>query len=84
MSPDALAACPDWPALMDLDTTILYLGGSRASLEKLEKQGYLVRWANGHKSVRFLRSEVDTALKACALHEREVAERQASRKGGRV
>lgn len=83
MTTDTLAKLPNWPALMDLDTTILYLGGSRAALEELEKWGYLRRWRNGHKSVRFIRAEVDTALKACALHEREESERKEKRKGGK-
>ncbi|HRQ87321.1 MAG TPA: hypothetical protein PLA50_00880 [Bacteroidia bacterium] len=80
MNTNALANCPDWPALMDLDTTILYLGGSRAALEKLEASGFLRRWQNGHKAVRFVRKEVDTALTAVALAEREEAERKEGRK----
>lgn len=82
MTTDTLAKLPNWPALMDLDTTILYLGGSRTALEKLEESGFLRRWQNGHKAVRFLRSDVDTALKACALHEQEIEERKSARKGG--
>lgn len=77
MKTDMLSQLPDWPALMDLETTILYLGGSLTDLEELESCGYLRRWRNGHQSVRFIRSEVDAALNALAAHEREVAQRAA-------
>ena len=79
MKAEALAGLPDWPALMDLDTAIAYLGGSRQSLEELEQWGYLERYANGFKSVRFLRSHIDTALTACALDDEREEKRTARR-----
>ena len=61
-----LATLPDWPALMDSPTAILYLGGSRKALDDLEAGGYLERYSNGHGNVRYLRARIDLALKACA------------------
>jgi hypothetical protein len=49
---------------MDEPTAILYLGGSRETLRALIKWGYLVRWQNGHRAVRYLRRDIDTALAA--------------------
>ena len=54
MTLDTLSKLPDWPALMDGPTAIRYLGGSRASLDQLETEGYLQRYANGPTSVRYL------------------------------
>lgn len=67
MTLDTLSKLPAWPALMDGPTAIRYLGGSRASLDQLEAEGYLQRYANGHKSVRYLKADIDTALAARAL-----------------
>lgn len=69
MNPYHLAALPDWPALMDEPTAILYLGGHKSALVELLEGGYLTRYAAGHKNVRYLRTAIDTALKAKALNE---------------
>ena len=64
MKATTLATLPDWPALMDEPTAILYLGGSRETLRALIKWGYLTRWQNGHRAVRYMRRDIDTALAA--------------------
>lgn len=79
MKTETLAMLPDWPALMDYETTVLYLGGSKAALERLEEKG-LTRWQNGHRAVRFLRAEVDAALQAIALQQQAEEERKGRRR----
>jgi len=66
MNRTALAQLPDWPALMDSATAVLYLGGSSSTLESLEKGGYLERYSNGNRNVRYLRADIDRALNAWA------------------
>jgi hypothetical protein len=67
MNIETLSKLPDWPALMDAPTAIAYLGGSRGTLAQLETEGYLQRYADGHRSVRYLKADIDNALAACAL-----------------
>jgi hypothetical protein len=64
MNPTSLSHLPDWPALMDAPTAILYLGGSSSTLGVLEKGGYLTRAAEGNRNVRYLRADIDRALNA--------------------
>lgn len=70
MKTQTLPSLPDWPALMDVDTTILYLGNNPALLERLEASGALRRWQNGNKGARFLRAEIDAALREAAAEEK--------------
>jgi hypothetical protein len=53
---------------MDTPTAILYLGGSRITLDMLEIDGYLARFSNGHRAVRYLRAHIDQALAAKAIN----------------
>jgi len=67
MNLDTLAKLPDWPALMDSRTAISYLGGSLSSLRELEKGGYLRRYSDGPRNVRYTRKAIDLALAAKAV-----------------
>lgn len=63
-----LALLPDWPALMDQPTAILYLGGSKSALSELLEGGYLLRYDEGNRNVRYRREDIDVALKARAIN----------------
>jgi hypothetical protein len=70
MNIETLSKLPDWPALMDAPTAIAYLGGSRGTLTQLETEGYLQRYANGNRAVRYLRRDIDNALTARVITHR--------------
>lgn len=65
---DRLKLCPEWPAVLSIDAAVLYLGGKEARLFGLIVAGYLSPWHAGHKDTDFLRSEIDTALKAARIN----------------
>lgn len=58
-----LAQLPDWPALMDVETATLYLGGKRKLLQALSDGGLIHRFTDSHKCVTYRREEIDRALR---------------------
>jgi hypothetical protein len=69
MKSTELAHLPDWPAVMDIGTAVLYLGGKAQILAALEARGYLDRFTDRHKCVTYLRSAIDAALEAARRNE---------------
>ena len=59
---EKLSDCPNWPALLDVETAALYLGGKPRRLFALIVRGYLVPMGTGHRNTDFLRTDIDTAL----------------------
>ena len=63
---EKLKNCPNWPALLDIDTAALYLGGKPRRLFALIARGYLTPFSHRHRSTDFTRAAVDTALRIAA------------------
>lgn len=66
---EKLSNCPNWPALMDIETASLYLGGKPRRLFALVARGYLVPLNHGHRNTDFLKDDVDTALRIARTNE---------------
>lgn len=62
-----LSNCPAWPALFDLETAFLYLGGKETRLFALVALGYLVPFSTGRRNTEFIREDVDAALAAARM-----------------
>lgn len=60
----SLDKCPDWPAVLDTPTAVLYLGGKARLLYALIAAGYLTPMGMGHRATHFLRQDLDSALVA--------------------
>lgn len=62
MNNATLSNLPDWPALQDVETAILYLGNKGQLLEALVERGYLEPFTDRHRCKTFRRSDIDAAL----------------------
>jgi hypothetical protein len=58
----AFQGMPDWPALMDQDTAILYLCGRKLIYETLIERKYLTLLSDRHKAKLCRRVDIDNAL----------------------
>lgn len=67
-----LDVCPDWPAVMDLETAILYFGGKESLLFGLVAWRFLVPWSTGRRNTSFLRKDMDDALLAARMAGRDL------------
>lgn len=68
MNLEDLKKCPDWPASMDVETAVLYLGGKASKLFRLIYNGHLEPDSVGNRSTEFLRSDIDLALQRSKLN----------------
>jgi len=57
-----LAQCPTWPALLDVETAILYLGGKPSRLYALICLGHLEPLDPAAAHPDFVRADIDAAL----------------------
>lgn len=57
-----LSFLPEWPALMDVETTVLYLGGKLTIYQFLCEKGYLKPLADRKRVKVFRRGDIDIAL----------------------